>query len=330
MGESTVQQSSGGRKVRTKGEPNSMVVRAIMGMVLLAAVLCPAAGTASAGPPSLGARNTFTAARNGSVDLVLSQDVDLPLKARTHAEGGPAPWITFEGGGRVAGLVLMPRGSADVSRGLVATQFRSCPRQCNEQPVNALMINGVSYHGSETLPAGEYRVYAITDGDELTISLNLPQLSGRTAIAIGRPRFADTQTPATRIEHRDGATTLAASAGYEMKGHGGIFMAVNVMRDENYRDVSFDECLSPDHAVPDELERDYCSFPTGGFQFMRPLDPTKIEPRKGGFILTTFVALNDRLDSVFNGDSSLQHYSFRVISPGSVAELWSQAVLLSY
>jgi hypothetical protein len=278
----------------------------------------------------LAARNTITAARDGSVDVVLPRDVTLPLKEDHRAEAGPAPWITFDGGGRAAGIVLIPRGANAVAPGLVATQFRSCRHECRERPVNALMINGVSFHGSETLHSGEYRLYAFTDGEELTISLDLPRLTGRTSIAVGRPSFADVRTPAVgAANYRDDATAYSADASYEMEGHAGIFMSVNVMRDENYRDAHFDECLSRDHAGPDEVEQDFCSIPIGGWRFVRPLDPTKIQPKKGGFILTTFVGLHDWTDNVFNGDSSRHHYSFRVISPGSMGELWSQGVLLS-
>jgi hypothetical protein len=107
-------------------------------------------------------------------------------------------------------------------------------------------------------------------------------------------------------------------------------MSVNVMRDENYRDAWFDQCLVSDHTGPDETEQQYCVVPAGGGNyFVRPLDPTKIHPKRGGFILTTFVGLSDLEDNALNGDSSRYHYSFRVISPGSMGELWSQGVLLS-
>lgn len=306
-----------------------MAVRAALGAVLLASLLAPT-GPAAAMPTVLGAHNTFTAVRDGAVDVVLPRDVTLPLKTNHRAEGGPASWITFEGGGRVTGIVLMPRASDDaVTHGLVATQFRSCRSGCREQPVNALMVNGTSYRGRETLRSGEYRLYVFTDGAEVTIDLDLPQLTGGAAILVGGPGSADIRTPAESIDHRGDVTAYGANASYAMETGAGIFMAVNVMRDENYKDASFDECLKPDHDVPDDLEKTYC-FPTGpGITFVRPLDPTKLQPRRGGFILTTFVGLNDRADNVFNGDSSLHHYSFRVISPGSIGELWSQGVLLS-
>ncbi|MDQ4142778.1 MAG: hypothetical protein M3198_03385, partial [Actinomycetota bacterium] len=247
-------------------------------------------------------------------------------------ETGPAPWITLEGGGRAAGFILMPRGSTDaVSNGLVATQFRACRPGCHVRPVNALLINGAVYRGSETLHSGEYRLYVFTDGDEVSINLDLPQLKGVTNIHVAGPGFADIRAPAVGREYRDEVTAYSAHASYAMKTRAGIFMSVNVMRDENYRDASFDECLTPDHIGPDEVEREYCFVPTGGgIIFVRPLDPTKIQPRKGGFILTTFVGLHDWEDNVANGDSTLHHYSFRVISPGSMGELWSQGVLLSF
>lgn len=307
-----------------------MAVRAVMGAVLLASVLCPA-GPASASHPELGAHNTFTVVRDGTVDVVLPRDVTLPLRTSHRAEAGPASWITFDGGGRAAGIVLLPRGNTDaISYGLVATRFRSCRSECRERPVNALMINGAVYRGSETLRSGDYRLYAFTDGKELTISLDLPQLTGRTNIHIEGPGFADVQTPAAIADRRDDVTVYNAGASYAMKGHAGIFMAVNVMRDENYKDAHFDECVSRDHVGPNEMERSYCSIPIGGWHFVRPLDPTKIQPKRGGFILTTSVGLHDWTDNVFNGDSSLLHYNFRVISPGSMGELWSQGVLLSF
>ncbi len=317
-------------------EPITMAVRAatiasraVLGAVLIGAALSPPV-KASGVQTSLGAHNTITAVGDGYMDVILPADVALPLKEKARATAGPASWITFEGGGRVVGMVLMPKGSNDpISSGLVAVQFRSCRRGCPERPVNALMINGASFRGKEMLSSGEYRLYVFTDGTRATISLDLPQLASGTHIRIAGQGDADIRTPAVQLEHRDDATAYTARASYEMKDHAGLFMAVNVMRDDNYRDASFDECLSPDHMTPDEVETRYC-FPTGGNTFVRPLDPTKIHPKKGGFILTTFLGLHDANDSLINGYSSLQHYSFRVISPGPVGELWSQGVLLSF
>lgn len=308
-----------------------MLVRAVLGAVVFASALC-SIGPAAAGPPVLGAHNTFTAVKDGAVDVLLPRDVQLPLKQEARAETGPAPWITFNGGGRATGIVLLPRGATEaVTQGLVAAQFRSCRNRCRERPVNALMINGASYHGSETLSSGEYRLYVFTDGDEVTVNLHLPQLNGGANLRVRGRSFADIRTPTAGVESRDHATAYSARASYEMKGHAGIFMSVNVMRDENYRDAHFDQCLSSDHVGPDELEQDYCTVPTGeGILFVRPLEPTMMQPKRGGFILTTFVGLDDRGDNIFNGDSSLNHYSFRVVSPGSLGELWSQAVLLSF
>lgn len=311
-----------------KGQSRPMAVRAVAGAVLLASVLSPI-DPASAAELVLGAHNTITAVGEGAVDVVLPRDVKLPLRTDHRAEAGPAPWIRFEGGGRTTGVVLVRRGSNDaVSYGLAATQFRSCRRGCRARPVNALMVNGASYRGSETLRSGYYRLYSFTDEDDVTISLELPGLTGSTDIDVGRRGFADIRTPAASLDYRDDATAYTANASYEMKSHAGIFMSVNVMRDDSYKDASFDECLSPDHAGPDEMEQTYCSFPTGGFRFVRPLDPTRVQPKRGGFIVTTFIGLDDRADNVFNGDSSLHHYSFRVLSPGSMGELWSQGVLL--
>ncbi len=312
-----------------KDESSLMAIRALLGALLLASMLCPT-GRAAAAQPLLGAHNTITAVEDGTVDVVLPRDVNLPLKAETRAERGPAPWISFKGGGRAAGIVLIPRGSsAPLSYGLIANQFRSCRRGCPQRPVNSLMINGASYHGSETLRSGDYRLYVFTE-DDITISLDLPELTGDTNIHIGRSDFADIRTPAVRVDQRGEVTAYSASASYEMKDDTGLFMSVNVMRDDNYKDAHFDECLAPDHVVPDEVEQTYF-FPTGSvIVFVRPLDPTKTQPKKGGFILTTFVGLYDWPDELLNGDSSLYHYSFRVISPGSIAELWSQGVLLSF
>lgn len=192
------------------------------------------------------------------------------------------------------------------------------------------MVNGALFRGAETLRAGEYSLYVFTDGEAVTISLDLPRLTGGANVHVGRPGAADVHTPTVAVDPRDDVTAYSANASYEMKGQAGIFMSVNVMRDESYRDASFDECLSPDHVVPDDIERTYCAPTGGGIIFVRPLDPAKLHPKRGGFILITFVGLTDLPDDLFNGDSSLHHYSFRVLSPGSMAELWSQGALLSF
>lgn len=315
--------------MKAHSAPNylDMAIRALLGILLVSTTFVPTAPALGA-QSVLGRRNTITAKTDGTLDVILPRDVTLPLKTSVRSPSGPAPWITFEGGGRATGLVLVPKGTASpIVEGLVAVQFRSCRGGCRERPVNALMINSASYHDEQRLHAGEYSLYVFTDGQPATIQLDLEQLSGSSTIQVGRRAHADIRTPATHVDHRDDATVFSAGASYEMKGHDGLFMSVNVMRDARYQDASFDECLSADRDVPDELEATMC---LGGFRFIQPLDPTRIQPRKGGFIVTSFFGLHDSTDNVFNGDSSLQHYNFRIVSPGSIRELWSQGMILSF
>ena len=309
-----------------------MGIRAVLGLVLVAGSLIPAtpavATHTNPNVPSLGARNTITATRSGGMDVMLPNDVKLPLNERTRWGPGPAPWVTFEGPGRIAGIVLVPSGSASIIRdGLVAVQFRSCPKRCQHLPVNALMIKGTSFDGRETLRSGLYRLYVIADAGDLRVTLDLPQLEGRTSLHVGGPKVADIATPVPHIAQSDGVTVYSAGASYDMTDHNGLFMSVNVLRDEQYRGGAFHECLSSEMPVPDELERTKCAK---GHTFLAT-DPTPmVQPIRGGYILTSFFGLNDSLDNAFNGDSSRHHYSFEVVSPGSMGELWSQAALLSY
>lgn len=308
-----------------------MGFRAVLATLLLASSLSSSATASHAqAQPRLGAHNTITGARDGTVDVVLPRDVTLPLKLETRSEAGPAPWITFEGGGRVTGIVLMPTTSNDaISSGLVAIQFRACKRRCSERPVNALMVNGSVFHGHETLPKGDYRLYVFGDGSPVKVKLQLADLTGVTEVSVGPSVDVDVATPEASVQQHDDVTIHWAAASYAMKSHSGLFMAVNVMRDENYRSEWFDECLSSDQDLPDNIERWQCA-PMGGFTFFQgPSVVRMLQPRKGGFIVITFVGLDDSLDNVFNGNSALQHYVFRVFSPGSMGELWSQGALLS-
>lgn len=302
-----------------------MTIRALLGVVLVASVLSAAPPALSAAPV-LGVHNTVKASEDGSVDVTLPRDVTLSLEMNTRSEPGPAPWITFKGGGRTAGVVLVPKGASDYTRGLVAFRFRACRDNCRERPVNHLMINTESFRGTQTLPSGEYTLYVFTDGKPTTIQLHLEGLAGGAEIHVVKREHADVHTPVTQVERREDVTVFSAGASYRMETHKGLFMAVNVMRGPRYQDASFDECLSSDRAVPDELEATYC---LGGFRFIRPIDPTKLHPKRGGFILISVFGLHDYNDNAFNGDSHLQHYNFRVISPGRIGELWSQGLVLS-
>jgi len=306
----------------------TMGERMVLALVLLTSILSPAT-PASGGEPKLGSYSTITAMKDGTIDIALPRDVTLPLKASTRSEVGPAPWITFAGGGRAVGIALLPMGSTDaLSSGLVATQFRSCRRGCQERPVNVLMINGAVFHGDETLRAGNYRLYVFTDGEPSTIRLGLPLRTDNATIRVGGPGYADVRNLEAHIDRSEGVTAYSAGASYEMRDDAGLFMSVNVMRDENYRGVLFNQCLAPDHAVPDEIEAKYC-FPTGGgIVSVHPDERGIVQPIRGGYILITFVGLDDRSNNEFNGDSSHQHYSVRIISPGPMGELWSQGILL--
>lgn len=309
-----------------------MKIRIVLAALLVMAALPAGPTAAAAEQPTLGARNTITAPRNGSIDVTLPRDVTLPLKSRGRAAPGPAPWISFEGTGRVLGVMLIPEGATSaLSYGLITVQFRGCRRPtCSERPVNALMVNGKVFHGRETLRAGDYRLYVFGDGAPVKVRLELPTLTGVTEISVGQSTHVDVATPQAEVERHDDITTHWAGASYEMKTNQGLFMAVNVMRDENYRSEWFDECLSPDHETPDDIEKRQC-VPMGGFTFLHgPSVVRLLQPRKGGFTLMTFVGLHGGNDNIFNGDSARHHYVFRVFSPGSMGELWSQGALLSF
>lgn len=308
---------------------------AVLATLVGAQFSAPAVGASEPPTNVLAGRNTITAQRSGWVDVSLARDVILPLNVRRHARAGPAPWLTFSGDGRVVALVLVKERSTGVEENptyfdwtpLAAVQFRPCLRDCAHPPVNALAMSHRSFEGKETLHAGNYRLYVVTDGHPVTVSLELRGLPGSAHLRIVEAAPSYFRTPEARSDIRDGVTVHSAGATYRMTGTEGLFLSAAVMSDDEYSGGSFDQCLSPDRPGPDEWQEAAC---TGG-EFFSHRDPARVaDPRKETFSVTSFYGLDDANSSIDEGDFRTPHYSFRVVSPGPLSELWSQGVLLTF
>lgn len=305
-------------------------------LLVAAAVGAPPAQVANAShvPDAsaiLAGHNTITARHSATLTVELPHDVTLPLKTRHRSPDGPADWLTFDGDGRVVAIILGakndPNGWFD---GLVAVRYQSCRRGCKHAPVNALGIKGKAYRGKATLSAGVYALHVLTDGAPVTIQLRLHSLQGTSRFEVTQDVPSDVRTPEVKIDPHDDVTAYSAGSTYRFPGPSGLLMTVNVMRDDNYHGGHFQECIAPDHPVPDDVEELQC-VPLGwGITFAHTDSLSMAMPHRGGFILTTFFGTTDAFDGPFNGDSRAMHYSFRVLSPGPMGELWSQGALLTF
>lgn len=314
-----------GRYALDTGEYISMRTRAtviclVAGLLALPLHLPSQAST----NPTLAGITTIRASNTALVDVVLAKSVVLPSARRLRAPEGPAPWLRIAGPGRVVGVVLTPEYSDDpLFDSLIAIRFQRC-EGC--RPVNALS-GPTNEKGKIRLKAGNYRLRVLADGDPVEIRLELPGLSGTSVIVAKRETSSDTETPTGYVDVSDNVTVYSAGASYRNRNSQAIFMAVNVLRDEEYRGGAFHECVTPDHQTPDDAERVMC-VPIGGFQFSHTDLIQAVQPTDKGLIVVSLFGINDRLDNEFNGDTSRLHYNFRVASPGSLGELWSQAAVI--
>jgi len=150
-----------------------------------------------------------------------SVDVHLPRDVTVATPFGSSPDLDVEGTGRFVGFVLTGTEPGTAGLTLVGGRFPA-----HASPVEFIMpvppypaTGGGSFevlklYGDEvTLPAGDYRLYLLTDGGEVEVTLRLDELDGWVDLAPERPADYRLFFPESRLLAGAGATSNVYSAG---------------------------------------------------------------------------------------------------------------------
>lgn len=137
-------------------------------------------GPAHERPVTLGHVNAISAARPGWIDVVVpaAAKLDFPLLRRNRD-------LSVEGAGRFAGIILTKGPRPFEGPTLVGAVIRTCGRPACASGRPVMLTNPMNMNpGSRIrLPAGDYRLYVVTDGAPVDVRLTLHGLSGSRSIS---------------------------------------------------------------------------------------------------------------------------------------------------
>ena len=220
-------------------------------MAGLAALIFAAPGAASAAAPELAGVTTIQG--RGYLDVHLSRAVTVSINPYAAAKT-----YDISGGGKAAGVLLRQLGEpADTAVNAMAVRFAPsivCHDACTK-PLDFVPV--ISDHakidnGGATIPPGDYRLYALSDGPPANVTLRLPELTGQTRLA---PTHT-TSMEAVAFTRRDPQVTnsfAALGGGGELQSNGALLDSYIAYTDPHAATVS-EQCW-------------YSGRPVGAFAF---------------------------------------------------------------
>ncbi|MDQ3914649.1 MAG: hypothetical protein M3323_04850 [Actinomycetota bacterium] len=169
------------------------------GALVTGAVVAPAAARSPLERVTLGEVNVV------SGDHIAGMEVHVPRDATIEADPFSNDDVSYSGDGRVVGVVLVEEGPrAGRAFQLVSVRWAFCgaPGCRPERHDVTELTTTSSWRGKRwRIPAGDYRLYLVTDGAPATVTLRLAGLEGRTALH-----------PNARVAGRIAAPTATAAA----------------------------------------------------------------------------------------------------------------------
>ena len=173
--------------------------------VLAMAPVAARGNAAAAGPRAEMRRVTIiSGTRSGYVPVKLPVPARVDARVRTASRPGPNPNVRVSGEGLFTGILLLqdpPDPRSDLETLFLAGRFRKCADGCG-------VLNDVDAplqrEGTLRLPAGNYRLYLLTDGHKARVALTLTGLSGtarvtptvHTSFDVKAPQMSVSPTPA--------------------------------------------------------------------------------------------------------------------------------------
>lgn len=253
--------------------------------VLLAVLVHPAAPRAEAAGPSLAAVTTITAERTASIAVRLPRPATLrdPLFA-----DGAAGDLRISTTGRFGAVVLAQQGVPERQRVIVVGA--RAPGRPGLHFTYA--VSGLTGGGSFRVPAGDYRLYAVSERGPVTITMRLVGLSGTTRLTADQPARAGVQLPAAALDTTPARVAYAVGQDRRTSGRT-MFLSVLSVAYQAHIDTAYVHCFyfarpsgpAPYHpGCPDNTERliTTISLPPDAGAAVRHLVVSSVVPLEGG------------------------------------------------
>jgi hypothetical protein len=163
---------------------------------LLLASLAPTRSTATTilRPPELGGTNHVEATKTGYVEVTIPRPVTVSFEFFRNRD------VKISGGGRFTGLFLIQQGVKKPAA-IYAARLRNCYEPGCKTGYGWFFMfpTGIKWEKNLEVPAGEYRLYAITDGAPLSATLKLEGLEGEASFRPTHPVHSEIGTAAADL-----------------------------------------------------------------------------------------------------------------------------------
>lgn len=242
------------RRDQTTPRRIGSVLLAVLSWVVPVASAAPASAVAMPAVPSLSGVTRIT----GNTSSVAW--VTIPKEARFSWRYGPNPDVTIEGGGRMAGVVIMePDLEDDRRRFAMAGRASFCDAPgCTSDDTHQFVVGnipGATDRDWIVLPPGRYLLYLVTDGAPVSVTLRLHGLSGRSKLSPATPVDAELRapTPETEVAGPDKKAYWFGDSG-TIDADAGLIAGAISIRAKDWMQGSYGSCLqrtlrSPERAA---------------------------------------------------------------------------------
>ncbi len=267
-------------------------------LVVVAAAAPPAPARRSAArPKTLAGTTLIKGATTSAVAVRLPQDARVQVRPPYgSSQGTPAPGVGIKGSGRVAGFYLTQPDVTNFGRTyLAAFQFRFCPDDgCSpsDRPYEYVYSSAYDaatggehkHPGAVRLPAGNYFLYLVSQGEPVEIELELQGLTGKTTVRPSSPVGSGLSIPTA-----ENSTSVGDGRAFwyghqaRLEGEAGVYVGAMRLDVKDWSYLRLGLCISEGAAaVPREVrDAPYCPGGQGAAEERTeavPVDREVIKP----------------------------------------------------
>ena len=241
----------------------------------------PAQVSKSPRPVELGGVNEFRANASATARVVIPRPawVAGPANTPTESTEGSNPDVSVTGKSAVAGFYLRKESGQRHPPDLLFVNVAECSgERCRAgSTVIYSMFDhnmGDSNKRSE-IPPGTYRLYLITDGSPVAVSLRLHGLHGHSYVNPTQPAKVSFEEPTVHVSEDNTGAVYSTGDTQELRGDGFLYSAL-ILEGENWGGGQYGDCLfKGDPPAPEEVAYQFCPPPPlseGGWEEDNP-DP---------------------------------------------------------
>lgn len=211
----------------------TLVVACLAALVVVAP--SDAVGAVRRARSAMAGTTTISGSKTSAIRVTIPRDATISNPAFKGKD------VAVDGKGRFAGFALIEDGYAELND---AGRFDSSPddgvalfggRIGGEAPTNEFLFSYGKHHpavGTDAVvPAGDYMLYLIADGNPISVKIKLHGLPGTTRLRLNQSVDFALKTPAPDLGGNGATQVYSAGATAEIKDNAGLlFMAVSERR----------------------------------------------------------------------------------------------------